>query len=93
MRQNETHIFTNESFDNTAMTLFSSLGWSPIRPAKSSSLRLQWHQKRQELRRKKIYKNQGRMERRGDQEDLHGTKSTHEMRICLLTPGALRAGP
>lgn len=38
--QQDTNIFTKESFDSTAMTLFSSLGWRPILPARSSSLRL-----------------------------------------------------
>lgn len=40
-----TYILTSESFDKTAITLFNSLGWRPILPAKSSSLRLQQHQK------------------------------------------------
>lgn len=36
-----TYTLTRQSFASTAMTLFNSFGWRPIRPARSSSFRLQ----------------------------------------------------
>jgi len=46
-RRMKTYTLTKESFDNTAITLFSSFGCKPILLAKSSSLRLRvWKEPR-----------------------------------------------
>lgn len=66
----ETHILTKQSFDSTAMTLFSSLGCNPILPAKSSSLRL----RKPEI----IYQGDEIASRKRDEERVTGGECTRK---------------